>query len=237
MVGEEHLEIYESQRIQRVQANHMDELLKQLSEKSLTNVDSRGPGHKLWFVPRPAIDQIVDKAAISKIADATDLPIDEEDRILAVSYRESLVTAIYDRAKITFAISCYVKPHCLRHIRRLIDHGNEKGSKIDRHLPLSRSSLSKCGFDTHDANSFLKVQWHFIAPKIQLGDVAPTKFRQECILPFQAIEADHLPPPETGAFGKVVRIIVTPGHQVKPVFNGPVSLLQFVFTASRDHSL
>lgn len=214
----------------------MDELLKQLSNKSLTNVDGHGPEHRLWFVPRPAIDQIVDKNAISEIADATDLPIDEEDRILAASFREGLKRAIYAKARITFAISCYVKPHCLRHIRRLIGHGDEKGSKIDRHLPLSRSNLSECGFDTHDANSFLRAQWHFIAPKIQLGDVAPTRFRQECILPFQAIEAEHMPPPETGAFGKVVRILVTPGHQIKPAYNGPVSLLQFVFIASLDHS-
>lgn len=207
----------------------MDELLKQLSNKGLTNVDG------LWFVPRPAIDQIVDKTAISKIADATDLLIDEEDRILAASFRENLKHAIHAKAKAIFAISCYVKPHCLRHIRRLINYGDEKASKTDRHLPLSRSTLSKCGFDTHTADSFLKAQWHFIAPKIELGIVIPKTFSPEFILPFQAVEADGMPPLETGAFGKVVRIRVTPGHQVKPAYDGLVGLIQFLFMASLDH--
>lgn len=217
------------QRVQQVQVNTMEELRKRLSEKSLTNVDGQGLGHELWFVPRPAINQIVDKTAISSIADATNLPIDEEDRILAASMREGLKQNIHAKAKVTFAISCYVNPHCLRHIQRLIRHGDNKGSKIDRQLPLStRTLLSKCGFDTHDADLFFKAQWHFIAPRIQLGTVVPTHFPQECILPFQADEEDGMPTPETGAFGKVVKLRVTPGHQEEPAYIGTVSFLQFV---------
>lgn len=206
----------------------MEELRKRLSEKRLTNVDAQGLGHELWFVPRPAINQIVDKTAISSIADATKLPIDEEDRILAASIREDLKKDIHAKAKVTFTISCYVNPHCLRHIQRLICHGDNKGSKkIDRQLPLSKSTLlSKCGFDTHDADLFFKAQWHFIAPKIQLGTVVSTHFPQECILPFQAVEEDG--PPETGAFGMVVKLRVTPGHQEEPAYIGTVRFLQFV---------
>lgn len=213
----------------------MDELVKQLSESSLINVDGHELEHKLWFVPRPAIDKFVNKTVISKITDAFNLPIDEEDRILAVSFREGLKNAIHAKAKVTFAILCYVKPHCLRHIRRLIGHGDEKASKIDHRLPLSRSTLSECGFDPHDATSFFEAQWHFIAPKIQLGTVAPSRFRQEFILPFEAVEADGMTPPETGAFGQVVRIRVTPGHQVKPAYSGPVSHLQVVLIRSLDY--
>lgn len=206
----------------------MEELRKRLSEKRLTNVDAQGLGHELWFVPSPAINQIVDKTAISSIADATNLPIDK-DRDFAALIRKDLKKDIHDKAKVTFAISCYVNPHCLRHIQRLICHGDNKESKnIDRLLPLSKSTLSKCGFDTHDADLFFKAQWHFIAPKIQLGTLSSKHFPQERILPFQAVEEDGMPPPETGAFGKVVKLHVTPGHQEEPPYNGTVSLLHFV---------
>lgn len=214
----------------------MDELRKQLSDKSLPNVDGHRPEHQLWFVPRPALDQIVNETAISKIIDAINLPVDEDDA-LEPSFREGLKLVIHDKAKITFAISCYVRPHCLRHIRKLIHHGYEKGSKkIDHRLPLSKNALSKYGFNKGDADSFFEAQWHFIAPKIQLGTVVPIEFRQQYILPFQAVEADGMPLPETGAFSKVVKVRVTPGHQVKPVYNGPVSLLQYMFIAALDHS-
>lgn len=207
----------------------MDELLKELSRKRLMNVDGSDSSAQLWFVPKPAIDEIVDKAAISRIARATSLPIDEEDRPFATSLQGGLVHKIYATAKITFAISCYIKPHCLRHIVRLICHGDNTGSKIDHRLPLSEDRLRKCGFESHDANAFLKTQMHFIAPKIQLGIFAPSEFRPDLILPLLAVEADDSHLLDTGAFGKVTKVRVASGHQVAPIHHGPVSALMSVF--------
>ena len=197
------------------------------------NVDGHG---ELWFVPKFAIDEIVVKKAISRIAQATKLPIDEEDRVFAASLREGLVHKIYATAKITFAISCYVGPHCLRYIVKLIRHGDSKGSKIDRRLPLSKDRLRKCGFDSNNANAFLEAQMHFIAPRIQLGTVGPTEFRPDVILPLLAVEAHDKPLLETGSFGKVTMVRVAPGHQVEPIHNGPVSPPMSTFLTSPDNA-
>lgn len=211
----------------------MDELREKLSEKRLMNVDGHG---EVWFVPKPAIDEIVVKKAIASIAQATKLPIDEEDRIFAASLREGLVHKIYTTAKITFAISCYVEPHCLRHIVKLIQHGDIRLSKIDRRLPLSEKRLQECGFDSHNANAFFKAQMHFIAPRIQLGTVAPSEYRPDVILPLLAVEAHDMPLLEPGSFGKVTKVRVAPGHQVEPIHNGPVSPPMIALLTSSDNA-
>ena len=198
----------------------MDRLLEELSKKRLMNVDGYGES---WFVPKPAIDEIVVKEAIARIVRAYKLPIDEEDRVFAKTLQGSLVHRIYATAKITFAISCYVQPHSLRHIVKLIRHGDSKGSTIDRRLPLSEDRLLKCGFDSHSAHAFLKAQMHFTAPRIQLGTVAPSEFRPDVILPLLAVEPNDMPLLETGSFGKIAKVRVAPGHQVEPIHNGPVS--------------
>ena len=198
----------------------MHRLLEELSAKRLRSVDGHG---ELWFVPRPAIDEIVVKEAISRIAQAFKLPIDEEDRVLAKSLRPSLVHKIYATAKITFAISCYVQPHCLRHIVNLIRHGENRGTTIDHRLPLSENRLREIGFDSDSAHAFFKAQMHFFIPRIQLGTVAPSEFRPHIILPLLAVEPNDMPLLETGSFGKVAKVRVAPGHQVEPIHNGPVS--------------
>ncbi len=198
----------------------MHQLLKELFAKRLMSVDGHG---ELWFVPRPAIDEIVVKEAISRIAQASELPIDEDDRVFANSQRGGLVHKIYATAKITFAISCYVQPHCLRHIVKLIRHGEKRGSTIDRRLPLSENRLREIGFDSDSAQAFFKAQMHFTIPRIQLGTVAPSEFHPDTILPLLAVEPNDMPLLETGSFGEVAKVRVAPGHQVEPIHNGPVS--------------
>ena len=197
----------------------MDRFRTRLSEARHRNVDG------YWYVPRPAIDEITDSDTISQVISEGNFPGDETDPLLASALRGSHKHIIHTQAKATFAILCYVVPPCLRHIARLINYADERGSEVDHRLPFSKNELCSCGFDDEHADAFFSTQWQFIAPKIRLGAFVPGEFGREVILPFRPNRVEQKHPPDTGAFGAVTEICVEEGHQVEPAYNGRVDCL------------
>ena len=201
----------------------MDQFRSRLLEARHKNVDG------CWYVPRPTIARFTDRHTISRIILENGFLGDGMDTALANAQRDSHIDIIHTQAKITFAISCYVIPDCLRHMVAVIKYADVKGSEVDNRLPFSKRELGFCGFNDEDADHFFKAQWHFIAPKIRLGTFVPTEFSPKVILPLRFRQGEQKPPLDSGAFGTVREVCVEEGHQVEPAYNGRVSLLVSVF--------
>ena len=178
-----------------------------------------------FYVSRLAVDRITDGDTISQIISQKYLLGDETDPMLANAPLDSLKEKILKEAKVTFAISCYAVPHCLRYMARLIIFANARGSQVDHRLPFSKQELCGCGFHEDHADKFFSTQWQFVAPKIRLGALVPTEFDPEVILPLRIPQIEHKPPPDTGAFGTVTEVCLEESHQVEPVYVGRVSTL------------
>lgn len=200
----------------------MEKFREKLSESRRKNVDG------CWYVPRHAIDRITDRDTISQIISEKNLSGDETDAALGNALRGNLKQIILVEAKVTFAISCYARPPCLRQIVSLIKYADERGSEVDNRLPLSKEELFRCGFDDEHADAFFLTQWELIAPKIRLGAFVPSEFGPEVILPFRFNRAEPGSPPDTGAFGTVTEVCVEEGHQVEPAYIGRVNILVLV---------
>ena len=149
----------------------MDHVARRLSEAHQTNVD----GH--WYVPRLALDQILNKNTISNIVSNEELTAHNNDPALAVSSLPRQVDKIHSKAKRAFAILIHLGREYLRHIVDLFRHGDFMYSEIDHHLPLTKDVLLLCKFDMNHAGAFQSAQWHFIAPKIELGFSLLDEFR------------------------------------------------------------
>ena len=201
----------------------MDQFRSRLLEARHKNVDG------CWYVPRLTTAKLTDRHTISQIILENRLLCDGMDTALANAQRDSQIDKIHRQAKITFAISCYVIPDCLRHMAGVIKYADARGSEVDNRLPFSRNALKSRGFDDEDSDHFFKAQWHFVAPKIRLGTFVPTEFSPKVILPLRFHQGEQRPPLDTGAFGTVREICVEEGHQVEPAYNGRVSLLASIF--------
>ena len=199
----------------------MDRVREKLLEARQKNVDD------CWYVPRLAIDEIIDSDTISQIIMKNDILGDETDSILATAPQDSHKEFIHEQAKITFAISCYVEPPCLRYMARLIKYADERGSEVDKRLPFSKRALCDCDFEDKHVEKFFSTQWLFISPKIRLGTrtIIPSEFGPEVILPFRFCQARNKPLPESGAFGTVMEMCVEEGHQAQPAYTGRVGHL------------
>ena len=208
----------------------MDGFRKRLYEARNKNVDG------YWYIPRPATDRITDTNTISEVLLENHFLGDEMDPTLANALRGSHEKIIHKQARVTFAISCYAVPSCLRHIPRLINYAVERGSEVDNRLPFSKSELRGCGLDNEHADAFFFTQWQFIAPKIRLGAFIPSEFGQEVILPFRFNRTKEELSLETGAFGTVKEICVEEGHQMEPAYNGRVNSLALLFAVSPESS-
>lgn len=200
----------------------MEKFRDKLSKSRRKNVDG------CWYVPRRAIDTITDRDTISQIISEKNLSGHETDAVLGKALRGNLEQIILVEAKVTFAISCYARPPCLRQIVSLIKYADERGSKVDNRLPLSQEELCRCGFDDEHAAAFDSTQWGFIAPKIRLGAFVPSEFGPEVILPFRFDRGEPGSPLDTGAFGTITEVCVEEGHQVEPAYLGRVSGLVLV---------
>ena len=208
----------------------MNQYRQRLFEARHRNVDG------YWYIPRPATGTITDHDTISQIISENKLSGDEADPVLANVLQESQGKIIHKQAKVTFAISCYVVPHCLRHISKLINYAVVKGSEVDNRLPFSKSELCSCDFDDAHADAFFSTQWHFIAPKIRLGAFVPSEYGRELILPLRLSRGEQRSPPDTGAFGTVTEICVEEGHQMEPAYSGRVNSLILVFATPFKNS-
>ena len=201
----------------------MDQFRSRLLEARHKNVDG------CWYVPRLTTAKLTDRHTISRIILENGFLGDGMDIALANAQRDSQIDKVHRQAKITFAISCYVIPDCLRHMERVLKYADARGSEVDNRLPLSKRELCFCGFDNEDADHFFKAQWHFVAPKIRLGTFVATEFSPKVILPLRFHQGEQRPPLDTGAFGTVREICVEEGHQVEPAYNGKVNLLVSIF--------
>lgn len=200
----------------------MEKFRDKLSKSRRKNVDG------CWYVPRHAIDGITDRDTISQIISENGTSGDETDAVLGNALRGNLKQIILVEARVTFAISCYVNPPCLRHMVSLIKYADERGSEIDNCLHLSKEVLRRCGFDEEHADIFFNTQWEFIAPKIRLGAFVPSEFGQKVILPFRFNRGERESPPDAGAFGTVTEVFVEEGHQMEPAYIGRVNSLILV---------
>ena len=200
--------------------NHFRSRLHEACHK---NVDG------FWYVPRLAIARLTNRHTISGIILENGLLDDKMDTALANAQRDSQIDKIHRQAKITFAISCYVEPDCLHRIPGLIKYAEAKGSEVDSRLPFLKTELCLCGFDNESAELFFEAQWHFVAPRIQLGTFVPTEFSPNIILPLQFPQGEQRNFPDTGAFGTVSEVSVEEGHQVEPAYSGRVSPLLSMF--------
>lgn len=197
----------------------MDQFRIRLHEARHQNVDG------CWYVPRLTTAELTDRHTISRIIVQNGFLSDEMDIALANAQRDSQIDKIHRQAKTTFAILCYVRPDCLRHMAGVIKYADARGSEIDNRLPFSKRELSSCGFDDEDSDHFFEAQWQFLAPKIRLGTFIATEFSPKIILPLRSHQGRQKPPLDTGAFGNVKEVCVEEGHQVEPAYNGRVNLL------------
>ena len=196
-----------------------DQFRNRLREARHKNVD------ECWYVPGPTIARLTDRHTISGILVENDVLGNGMDTALANAQRDSQIDKIQSQAKITFAISCYIKHECLRYIVGIIKYAEGKGSEVDHRLPFSKRELRLCGFDDEGADRFFKAQWHFVAPKLRLGTFVPTEFSPKVILPLRPPQGEQKPSPDVGAFGAVREVSVEEGHQVDPAYSGRVSTL------------
>ena len=186
---------------------------KELDEARRENVDGS------WYVPRLAIERVINSDTISQLSPDISISGEVEDPILASVLRQGKEQIIREQAKVTFAIACFANPSCIHYVADLIRYAIKRGWRVDNRLPFSEIELQDCGLDEANAKAFYSTQWHFIVPKIQLGAVVPDEFRPELILPLRQLRL----PPDTGAFGTVIEVCVEEGHQVEPIYSGRVN--------------
>lgn len=201
----------------------IDYFRSRLREACHNNVDG------FWYVPRRIIAELTDRHTISGIILENGFLDDGLDTALANAQRDSQIDKIHKQAKITFAISCHVEHDCIHRILGVIKYAEAKGSEVDNRLPFSIRELGLGGFADDEADRFFKAQWHFVAPKIQLGTFVPTEFIPNIILPLRLPQVEQRHPPDTGAFGTVKEVCVEEGHQVEPAYSGRVSFLLSMF--------
>ena len=196
----------------------LDIVSEQLYELRQTNVD------KHWYVPRPTLDDIFNKETISNLVAKQKLSTHDNDPAFAISSLPSLVDKIYIKAKITFASLFHLGPEYLRYVIPLNRYADSVSSHIDHRLPLTEETLLSCDFGTNDAGAFQDAQWHFTAPKLQLGISVLDEYPQKTILPIRSVR-QRSPLSAEGAFGHVTEIQIESGHQVEPAYTGRVSLI------------
>ena len=196
--------------------HNMERFRTKLSEARRKNVDG------YWYLPRLAIERITDSYTISQIILENSFLSEEKDPTFAHALRGSHEQNIFNQARVTFAISCYTKPPCLRHIISLIGYGIKRGSVVDNCLPFTKDELRGCGLDVEHTDAFLSTQWHFLTPTIRLGAFVPSEYDREVVLPFWLDRAEQMLAQDTGAFGTVKEICIEEGHQLEPIYNGRV---------------
>ena len=196
----------------------MDQNLEQLWKNvKQENVDGR------WYVPRPAINQLVNTDLVSVVVRTNRVLINESDPMLGPNLQLGLINTITKRAKVTFAILLYLGPAYYHYIVPIINYGNSKGfEEIDHKLPLSADDLHLCKLNAGHIGPFCSAQWHFIAPCLQLSAFESVQYCQEMILPFRRVQIGNITA-EVGAFGLVEEITIEPDHQKEPSYHGRVS--------------
>lgn len=195
----------------------LDSVSEQLYDSRQENVD----GH--WYIPRPTLDDIFSKKTISNLIMKQELFAHDNDPAFAISSLPSLFDMIYIKAKIPFAILFHLGPEHPRYAIPLNQYADSVCSHIDHRLPLTEGILLSCNLGTNDASAFQNAQWHFTAPKLQLGVSVLDEYPQEIILPIRFVRLGS-PLPSEGAFGLVTEIQIESGHQVEPAYTGRVSL-------------
>ena len=198
----------------------MNQFRTRLKEARQTNVDGD------WYISRLAIDELTNHNTISQInLEKNSISGEKADPIFRKVLRPSNEQVILRQAKVTFTILCYAVPACVPHIIELIDYAVRRGTEIDNCLPLSKIVLCGCGLQDEHSEVFCSTQWHFIAPKIRLGNFVPNDFGQEVVLPLRRNRVEPRSLPDTGAFGTVIEVCVEQGHQVEPAYSGRVNSL------------
>lgn len=207
----------------------MEPLVKQvsgrLSQARRINVDGQ------WFVPRPDLDEIINKDTISKIISKGGFSPYKNDPAFAVSSLPGQVEEIHRGARLAFAILCELGLDYLSYIFNLENYGDSEGFDVDYYLPFTEDNLISCNLHRDHAAQFEKTQWHFMTTRIRLGIPVVHDFHPKRILPITSPQPRRAVT-EVGAFGAVTEVKIEPGHQVEPVYFGNVSCT--AFRAHRD---
>ena len=193
----------------------IENVSRRLSGARKTNVDGQ------WYVPRLAIDEIIDKSSISDIMRESDLYTRSKDKFLDRSQLPGLVDVIHSTGKIGFAVLCHLGPEYTKYVLNLKRHAESKGSGIDRLLPWAEQELLGSGLNKVQAGSFVKAQWHYNTPKLLLRGVNETPFPPVTILPLKFSSSRCFAAKE-GASGSVAKVEIEQGHQ-DPPYSHPVS--------------